>query len=206
LKERFFSRESSTDNGKAGIYLLLFTSTKGDPFGTAISAFQGNDYSHAGIALTSNAGAFYHVREIGLVKEERKNVKQNRLLDVYEYIITKKEKERISSLLNQLLKIGIKYDYSTIIKIVGKIIFRLQEKNPKAGSREEILHTTKMICSSFAAGIFSSCIENFRNKLIKNKFSWDTFMPKNFLDIPGFKLVKRFNLFTNQEITLKKNK
>jgi hypothetical protein len=159
------------DNEKSHIYVVLTTPSSAHWYERPIARFQGSHYSHAGLTFDNKMSALYHVRNNGLEVSKRAEFRKQHInIDLYAYEVTLKEKRKMQNLVRHMLNLKTKYDFLMIGKLLGKIIFKIKDKEgDKKVSDTEVIGRQEYICSGWVAGILAATVPKFRYYLFKTK-------------------------------------
>jgi hypothetical protein len=185
------------------IYVVMTTPSSAHWYEKTIADLQGSHYSHVGITFDKKMSTLYHVRGNGLMVSKRDEYKKEKIaMDLYRYPVKANEKDKLKNLIQRMLTIETKYDFLMIGKLLGKIIFRKEDKKSDANvTPEQIVSREKYICSGWVAGVMAATIKSFRNYLIKKRKKWTTFMPVDFMNIQDLVLDRRI-LFPDNKVLM----
>jgi hypothetical protein len=197
------SEDEDNSNKKAYIYVALTTPSNKHWYELPIAKAQGGFYSHAGLTFDEKMGTLYNVRAKGLIITRRNEfIKEKISIDIYEYEISERQKRRIRNIVNKFVtSASTAYDFLMIGKLLIKIIFKIETKEGQKNIKEnDIIERGRYICSGWVAGILAATVKKFRMYLIQNHIKWTSFMPEDFIKIPGMQLIKRIVFPDNKTI------
>jgi hypothetical protein len=188
-------------NEKSNIYVVLTTPSSAHWYEKPIAGAQGSYYSHAGLSFDGRMTALYHVRSEGLIVSKRKDFEKEEIaIDLYRYEVTLREKTRLQNLVRKMIKVDTKYDFMMIGQLLGKIIFRMKDKEgDRSVTPEKIIESKKYICSGWVAGVMAATIKSFRSFLVKSRKKWPSFMPQDFVTVKNLVFEKRI-LFPQNKV------
>jgi len=190
------SSESAQDKTE-NIYIVFFE-TMGKIKHELIKFFTKSNYTHVGLSTDEKLTDFYDVVSEGLRNfNVNKMLKEDRVLRVFSFPISKFQKTQLKKVLKIFQTNNIKYDSKIFLRLALPIRIK---PHPDKFKNEEIKNSNRFICSAFVASVLALISPKVKNYLINKDINISFITPEQIANYPDLEYEFSYNPSNKKKI------